>query len=125
LGLTRETPGIARGVELLFERELGAEGGLGGKSSEVCFTGNCVRMFVQFGYGEDPRLWAAIYWLIAEQKTDGGWHCFRSDTGTLDSWEALAAFATFPPALRDAKVDRATERGVEFFLNRHLLDEGD
>src|SRR5205809_733010 len=58
------------------------------------------------------------------QKSDGGWHCFRSRTGTLDGWEALAGFAAIPEAKRSAAMHRAIERGAEFYLERGLLREG-
>jgi hypothetical protein len=125
LGLSRTTPGVARGAELLLDREGGPEGGLGGSSSEVCFTGNCVRMFHEFGYADDPRVRASIAWLLATQKEDGGWHCSaEATTGTLDSWEALAAFATFPPNERTPAIQRSIERGAEFYLDRALTREG-
>jgi hypothetical protein len=125
LGLTKATPGVARATELLLDREGGPEGGLGGTSSEVCFTGNCVRMFRRFGYADDPRVRASIDWLVSTQKDDGGWHCSRrATTGTLDGWEALAAFATFPRSDRTPAVQRSIERGAEFYLDRGLTREG-
>jgi len=124
LGATRETPGISKAVELLWSREGGPEGGYGGSNSEVCFTGNALRMFLQLGYADDPRLQRMIDWLCAAQKADGGWHCFPSDTGTLDCWEALAAFARLPTNLRSERVTSAIARGAEFYLKRELLHEG-
>jgi hypothetical protein len=127
LGLSRTTPGVARAAELLMDREGLPAGGLGGSSSEVCFTGNCVRMFQQFGYGDDPRVSASIAWLLATQKEDGGWHCAppREETrGTLDCWEALAAFAAIPKEQRSAAIQRSIERGAEFYLQRELMHEG-
>jgi Prenyltransferase and squalene oxidase repeat len=125
LGLTRTHPSVARGAQLLLDAEGVPEGGLGGTSSEVCFTGNCVRMFRQFGYGDDPRVRASTEWLLATQKKDGGWHCSKkSNTGTLDCWEALAAFATFPRTARSPELQRSIERGAEFYLERALVQEG-
>jgi len=125
LGLSRANPGVARGAELLLEREGAAEGGLGGEGSEVCFTGNCVRMFHQFGYGDDPRVRSSVAWLLATQKPDGGWHCSRkATTGTLDGWEALAAFATFSSGERTSEIQRSIERGADFYLDRALVREG-
>jgi hypothetical protein len=123
LGLTREHPRIRRAAELLLERWGGPMGNLGGKGSETCITGNAVRYLYRFGYGGDPRVEAARDWLVSEQKSDGGWHCFPSERGTLDAWEALAAFAEYPPAERTPGMKRAIERGVEFFLERELLVE--
>jgi hypothetical protein len=125
LGLTKTTPGVARASELLLSREGIPKGGLGGSSSEVCFTGNCVRMLHQFGYDDDPRVRESTAWLLATQKEDGGWHCDgQSATGTLDGWEALAAFATIPRSDRSAEMVRSIERGAEFYLDRGLVREG-
>ncbi|HEV8595091.1 MAG TPA: hypothetical protein VGR51_06135, partial [Thermoplasmata archaeon] len=98
-------------------------GWLGGRG-EPCFSGNGARMLTRFGRLRDPEVGRAFDWLVRHQKEDGGWHCFRSRTGTLDCWEALAAFAAIPPAKRSAAVDRAIERGAEFYLERGLLREG-
>src|SRR2546422_774682 len=89
LGLTKKTPRVAKAARLFLDR-FSRSGDLGGRSSEVCIAGNSVRMMARFGYQKDPRVKAAIEWLVRHQKRDGGWHCFRSSTGTLDCWEALA-----------------------------------
>jgi hypothetical protein len=123
LGVTRADPGAARGAELMMTAFGGPEGDLGGTSSEVCFTGNAVRFLSNLGYADDPRLSSAIDWLVATQKADGGWHCWPSETGTLDGWEALGAFAALPSNRRSAAVENAVARGAEFFLEHHLLDE--
>jgi hypothetical protein len=123
LGMTRKHPRVAKAASL-FLRRFSASGDLGGKASEVCMTGNAVRMLTRFGYLKDPRVKPAIDWLVRHQKKDGGWHCFRSATGTLDSWEALAAFAALPPNSRTPEIRRAIERGAEFFLKRRLFQEG-
>lgn len=128
LGARRSDPRIARGAELLLARSADPSDprhdGMGGEGSEVCFTGNCVRMMTLFGLGEDPRVRRAIDWLVADQKEDGGWHCFPSATGTLDGWEAMAAFAALPPSQRSGGVRSSVDRGAEFFLDRGLLREG-
>ncbi len=125
LGLTRKDPRVARAAELLLNRSAGGEeDSLGGPGSHLCFTGNAVRMMVRFGYGDDPRVRRAIAWLLSAQKPDGGWHCFPSDTGSLSSWEALAALAVLPPAARTPDVTQAIQRGLEFYLSRGLLQEG-
>ncbi|MCI4347182.1 MAG: hypothetical protein L3J97_01005, partial [Thermoplasmata archaeon] len=63
--------------------------------------------------------------LVEDQKEDGGWHCFPSDRGTLDGWEGLAAFAVLPKSKRTRKIERSIERGVEFYLQRKLFDDGE
>lgn len=124
LGADRALPGVARGVELWLARTAPPEDSMGGAGSEVCFTGNAVRTAHALGFGDDPRVATAIDWLIASQKSDGGWHCFPSEVGTLDGWEAMAAFAALPAARRSAAMRRAIERGAAFYLDRHLLTEG-
>jgi hypothetical protein len=125
LGVSREFPGIETGVRLFLDRFSKEEDGLGGKDSEVCFTGNAVRMLVRLGFGEEPLVRRSIDWLVKTQLADGGWHCDPGATeGTLDCWEALAAFATLPPALRSEPVRRSIERGAEFYLERALQHEG-
>jgi hypothetical protein len=124
LGVSGKHPGIVKARRLFLRRFGGPSGDLGGRRSELCFTGNAVRMLARFGYGDDPVLPRAVDWLVKHQKEDGGWHCFRSRTGTLDCWEALAAFAALPTGLRTAPVGRAIERGAEFYLERGLLREG-
>src|SRR3989337_624322 len=124
LGVQGKHPGIAKAVNLFLRRFSGPSEGLGGRGSEVCFTGNAVRMLVRFGRLKDPRLRPAIKWLIRHQKSDGGWSCDRSHTGTLDAWEAMAAFAALPPSARSASVLHAIEGGAEFYLDRGLLRDG-
>src|SRR2546426_738654 len=79
LGLTKKTPRVAKAMGLFLNR-FSRSGDLGGPSSEVCITGNAVRMMARFGYLKDPRMKPAIEWLVRHQKKDGGWHCFRSRT---------------------------------------------
>src|SRR2546422_4155197 len=123
LGLTKKNARVARAVNL-FVRRFSRTGDLGGPRSEVCFTGNALRMLLRFGYLKDPHLSPAIDWLVRHQKKDGGWHCFRSSTGTLDCWGALAAFAALPTASRTPEIVRAIPRGAEFSLGRRLFPEG-
>jgi hypothetical protein len=124
LGMTKRDPRIRRTAELIMKR-WGARGNdLSGRSGEVCVTGNAVRTLVRFGYLDHPVVQRAIAWIVRIQKSDGGWHCFPSKRGTLDGWEGLAAFAEIPESERDRSVQRSIERGAEFFLHRHLMEEG-
>lgn len=124
LGVPGTDPRVSRAIRLFVRRFGGPNGELGGRSSEVCFTGNAVRMLSRFGRSDEPVVGPSVDWLVRHQKPDGGWHCFRSRTGTLDGWEAMAAFAALPTSLRSRKVERAIERGADFYLERGLLREG-
>jgi len=124
LGVPGNDRRIARAVRLLERRWSGTKGEFGGRGSEVCITGNAARMLLRFGRRDDPHVERSLAWLVRRQKDDGGWHCFPSRRGTLDAWEALSAFAEVPRAERSAAMDRAVERGAEFYLERELLREG-
>ena len=123
LGLTKRNSKVERACGLLFSDWLKDEGAFL-EQGEVCIVGNLARMMTRFGYGEDVRIRRLFDWLVADQKDDGGWHCFESDKGTLDCWEALAAFAALPREKRNRGVKRAIERGAEFYLARSLFREG-
>jgi hypothetical protein len=126
LGADRSDPRVARSAELLLDRFGTPEADqLGGTDSEVCVTGNCVRMMNRFGYGEDPRVVRATEWLVRAQMKDGGWHCWSSESGTLAAWEALAALASIPEPRRAPEVRQSIDRGLEFFLERGLMHESD
>ncbi len=124
LAVPSRHPRIRKATDLLKRRWGGRDGAFGGRHSEACITGNALRVLTRFGQLDDPRAQHAIEWLLRRQKSDGGWHCFRSSKGTLDAWEPLAAFAAIPPPKRSAAMQRSIERGAEFFLERRLLQEG-
>ncbi|MCI4372271.1 MAG: hypothetical protein L3K02_01290, partial [Thermoplasmata archaeon] len=101
LGMKRTDPRIRRTAQLLMDRWSGKGGDLNGRTGEICVTGNAVRTLIQFGYLDHPVVQRSVAWIVRTQKSDGGWHCFRSRTGTLDGWEGLAALAEIPPKSRD------------------------
>lgn len=124
LGLTRADPRVEKMTRLVLRRWGGPRGSLGGRYSEVCVTGNALRAFLRFGYAGEPEVGRMLRWLLRAQKSDGGWHCFPSRHGTLDAWEGLAALAYLPATKRSPSVERAIERGAEFYLERRLSREG-
>jgi len=124
LGMNRSDPRIRRTAELILDRWGRPGGDLSGRKGEICSTGNAVRTLIRFGYLDHPVVQRCIRWIVRTQKPDGGWHCFPSRTGTLDGWEGLAALAEIPDETRDNSVRGAIERGAEFYLRRHLMDEG-
>ena len=91
---------------------------------EVCYVGNAARLLSRFGYGDDRRVRMLYDWLLEDQREDGGWNCSQGTPGTLDAWEALAAFAALPRSKKSRKMERSISRGVEFYLERGLFREG-
>lgn len=128
LGLTREDDRIANAVEHMLRLHISPDGGFSPlgppKPSHFCSTGIVARTLLQLGYVDDARTWGAIDWLLDAQLPDGGWDCRPPRHGTLDAWEAMAAFAAIPVARRTPEVRAASARGAEFFLSRGLLHEG-
>lgn len=124
LGMTKEDPRIAKTAGLFFEYWLDEKKDNIFKD-EVCIVGNTARFMTRFGYQDDPRVKKLFDHLTEDQKEDGGWHCWKSAKGTLDGWEALAAFASLPEKSRTRRISRSIERGVEFYLERGLLREGE
>jgi hypothetical protein len=124
-GLTKTNPQIRKTAGLYFKEWMSPPPKENIFNDEVCIVGNTARMLTRFGYAQDRRVKKLFDRLLEDQKEDGGWHCFKSDTGTLDCWEALAAFAALPKQLRSRSVDRSIERGAEFYLERRLFDDGE
>ncbi len=124
LGLDASDPRIRKLAELMFEYKLRLSSPVNYYHEEVCIAGNTARMLTRFGYGDDRRVQWLYDWLVDDQREDGGWNCSQGTPGTLDAWEALAAFASLPPPKRSPRIARAIERGAEFYLERKLLDEG-
>ena len=123
LGLARDNPQIRRTADLFFKDWLKAEEPNIFKD-EVCIVGNTARFLTSFGYGHDRRVEKLFERLFDDQKEDGGWHCWESSKGSLDCWEALAAFAAVPKSERSRRMKRSIERGAEFYLERRLFMDG-
>jgi hypothetical protein len=124
LGVDSSDPRIRKLGELMFEYKLRLSSPFNFFHEEVCISGNLARMMTRFGYGEDRRVRWLFDWLIEDQREDGGWNCSQDTPGTLDCWEALDAFAAVPKPKRSPKMERAIERGAEFYLQRKLFEEG-
>jgi len=125
LGLTSNDRRIGKVADLFFKYKLGLRSMINIYNEEVCIVGNTARMLTRFGYGEDFRVRKLYDRLVEDQNEDGGWNCFPGDKGTLDSWEALAAYAVLPKEKRTERINRSIERGVEFYLQRKLFDDGE
>ncbi len=124
LGLTAADPRIRRLADLIFEYKLHLSSEVNLFTEEVCIVGNVGRMMTRFGYGDDRRVRKLYDWMIEDQREEGGWNCAAGEPGTLDCWEALAAFAATPKPKRTAAMERAISRGAEFYLERKLFEEG-
>lgn len=124
LGLDSTDPRIRRIAELLFEYKLQLSSPFNFFHEEVCIAGNTARMMTRFGYGDDRRVRKLYDWLLEDQREDGGWNCSQGTPGTLDAWEALAAFACIPRPKRSPSMTRAIEKGAAFYLERKLFEEG-
>jgi hypothetical protein len=121
LGMTRADGRIQKTAKLILDwRKMALDAGGG----ELCVTGNATRTLIRFGYLDHEVVQKSIAHLVQSQKPDGGWHCFRSRSGTLDCWEGLAALAEIPEDSRDESIRRSIERGAEFYLKRALMKEG-
>jgi hypothetical protein len=124
LGLTRKVKRIKRIANLFFKYWLALPSGENVFNDEVCIVGNTARTLTNFGYFDDFKVKKLFDRLVEDQKEDGGWHCFQSDSGTLDGWEGLAAFAALPRAQHTRSMRNSIERGAEFYLERRLFEEG-
>jgi len=124
LGLTSKDPRIRKIAELVFKYKLQLGTPVNIFTEEVCAVGNTARMMTRFGYGDDQRVRKLYDWMLEDQREDGGWNCRQNEGGTLDSWEALAAFAAIPKEKRTRKTQESIARGAEFYLERRLFEEG-
>ena len=123
LGLDKSNEQVRKAADLFFKEWLAIPSGENIFNDEVCIVGNTARMLTRFGYGNDPKVRKLFDRLVEDQKEDGGWHCFQSNKGTLDCWEALAAFAALPKSTWTRRIKNSIERGAEFYLKRGLLNE--
>ena len=124
LGLTRKNAQVRKAANFFLKQWLAKPPLPNIFTDEVCIVGNTARMLTRFGYEDDSRVRKLFDRLVEDQKEDGGWHCFESSSGTLDCWEALAAFSALPKSKRTRKIRNSIERGAEFYLERRLMHEG-
>jgi hypothetical protein len=124
LGLTAADPRIKKTADRLFEYKLGLSSMINLYHEEMCAVGNAARTLTRFGYGDDPRVRRLYDWILEDQRSDGGWNCSQGTPGTLERWEPLAALAAIPKSQRSNAMQKAVERGAEFYLQRQLLHEG-
>ncbi len=128
-GVSADTPAARRGVGLLWDGARYFDGGLTAARSidapEACITAMYVALAHFFGF-EDPRVGAAVEWLLANQLADGGWNCRNVRFGdlhssfhtTISTLEALAEADRARPA---PDVRSAIGAGGEFLLAHRLF----
>jgi hypothetical protein len=124
MGLDATNPRIKKVADLVFNYKLRLGSPVNFFYEEASISGNTARMMTRFGYAEDFRVQKLFDWLVEDQREDGGWNGEQGAPGTVDTSEPLAAFAALPKAKRLPKVQRAIERGAEFYLERKLLGRG-
>ncbi len=88
---------------------------------EPCLTGNMIRTFEVFGYGEDPRVKKAVKWMPEQQLEDGGWNCNYPEkkvkhSSFMSTIEPLWAYSEIPRAKWTRNMKRSIEDGAEFLL---------
>jgi hypothetical protein len=117
-----------------FSVEASAKAG-GGRHSEVipCLTGNMAYALVALGYGEDPRVAAAIDWICSYQRADdgdsrppSGWPydryemCFGRHSCHMGVVKSLKALAAIPPKKRGKNVKAKIGELSEYVLVHHV-----
>ncbi len=89
LGLTAKNEHIERGCQFMFSfqrehgpfcrrRRVAGKGVIWDTGPGPCTHARIVRFLLQFGYRDDPRVRAAVEWMLATQRNDGMWLC-RTD----------------------------------------------
>ena len=124
LGLTSRDPRIRKIADRFFEYKIQLGSMINIFTEEVCAVGNAARLLTRFGYGDDHRVRKLYDWILEDQREDGGWNCSQGTPGTLDGWEAMAAYAALPRSKRSHRIEQSISRGAEFYLERRLFREG-
>ena len=127
-GLPPGDPRALLGIERLFDGARYFDGGLTAAvtidAPEACITSMYVGLARYFGF-DDPRVDAALQWLLENQLDDGGWNCQTVRFGDRHSSfhttiSALEACADAQRATPSPEIAAAMERGREFFLAHRL-----
>jgi len=106
----------------------------GGLPSGVipCLTGNLVFALVRLGMRDDPRVQAAIDWIVTYQRFDdgdgdpSGWPydhyemCWGRHTCSMGVVKALKGLSELPPERRSVPVRTTVDSAAEFLLAHHV-----
>jgi len=132
VGLTAEHPQIQKSCEFMFtfqreqgpfcrRRRVSGRGIVWDTNPGPCTHARIVRFLIQFGYGDDPRVRAAIDWLLAAQRGDGMWDCGRpTRPGCLRATHDVLRVAALDP---EAAAHPAVARGASVVCDL-LMESG-
>jgi hypothetical protein len=129
---------IRRGCEYLLSHSIAANGAFSALQKPVpsgcisCLNGNMILSLIRLGYGDDPRVTAAVDWLAhaitgeepfkyLKSGTSGPTFACSANEGLSCAWganKAMRALLAVPPAQRSPIVQRALDAGAEFLLSR-------
>jgi hypothetical protein len=120
-----------RGVGQLWDGARYFDGGLTAAVTidvpEACITSMYVALACYFGL-DDPRVDAALSWLLDDQLADGGWNCRTVRFGDRHSsfHTSISALEALAEARRVGRADHAAlsaalDGGREFFLAHRLF----
>jgi hypothetical protein len=129
---------VQRGCGYLLSHSIAANGAFSALQKPVpsgsipCLNGNLLYALQRLGYADDPRVQAALDWLVRAITGEGGFRYLRSGTtgpcfacsanlGQPCGWganKAIKALLAIPPEQRTPAVQRALVVGAEFLLSR-------
>ena len=147
LGADPSDERVRRGCEYLLSHSIAANGAFSAYQKPVpsgsipCLNGNLLHALQRLGfvvsaqpngYADDPRVQAALDWLVHAITGEGEFHYLKSGTsgpcfacsaneGQPCGWganKAMKALIAVPPERRTPAVQRAIEVGAEFLLSR-------
>jgi hypothetical protein len=113
-----------------FSTQRGAKTGSGLPGTVIpCLTGNMAWALSRLGFADDPRVGAAIDWIVRWQRADDGaeWdrtgflyerfeECFGRHTCHMGAAKSLKALAAIPKESRGQKVEAKIAELAEYFL---------
>ena len=129
---------VQRGCEYLLGHSIAANGAFSCLQRPVpsgsipCLNGNMLYALLRLGWGDDPRVQAALDWLARAATGEGGFRYLKSGTcgpsfacaaneSQPCAWggnKAMRALIAVPPDQRTPAVQRAIEAGAAFLLSR-------
>jgi hypothetical protein len=138
LGADPSDEQVQRGCEYLLSHSIAANGAFSALQEPVpsgsvpCLNGNLLYALQRLDYGDDPRVQAALDWLVRATTGEGGFRYLKSGTsgpcfacsaneGQRCAWganKAMKALLAVPPQQRTPAVQRALEVGAKFLLSR-------